>query len=553
MEGKNEMKKIVLLLCLLFLIIPSTTFAQDNVKTVGVAWDYNLVNQLQYMYPADRTWFDICTGFRVYVGPSSRSPEITGPNDTSFSYSTAIDFDCQVTRAETGEISNVTCSICGAAGTGSNTTEDPNSSQCQVTITNLIEGSTYYLTATAYEKNSTNQVIAESLYSNEISYTVPLNKFTITSTTGANGTVTPLGAVDYDRGGSATYTITPNSGYTINDVTVDGTSVGSVSSYTFNNIQATHTISATFTNQKFTITASAGAGGSISPTGVINVNYGASQSYSITPQTGYDILDVLVDGSSRGPITSHTFSNITTNHTISATFTVKKYTIVASAGSGGSISPSGNVSVNYGSTQTFNFTPSSGYRISNVNVDGVSVGTGASYTFNNITSGHTITVTFIRMYVITASAGSGGSISPSGSINVDEGSSQSFSITPNSGYQVDNVMVDLTPIGKVTSYQFTGITNNHTIEAYFSVLIVNYPITLYVNNAGGRIDGPTSVQRGTDATYSFAIYEGYKCRNIKLDGTSIGCVSSYTLTNVQSSHKIELLLTPRTPGHLRRN
>ena len=69
-------------------------------------------------------------------------------------------------------------------------------------------------------------------------------------------------------------------------------------------------------------------------------------------------------------------------------------TITASAGEGGSITPSGMVSVNSGSNQTFNIIPNSGYEISDVKVDGSSVGAVNSYTFNNISSNHTITATF---------------------------------------------------------------------------------------------------------------------------------------------------------------
>jgi len=70
----------------------------------------------------------------------------------------------------------------------------------------------------------------------------------------------------------------------------------------------------------YTITASAGPNGSISPSGSVTVNQGSNKSFTITPDTGYSINDVLVDGSSVGAVSSYTFTNITQNHTISATF-----------------------------------------------------------------------------------------------------------------------------------------------------------------------------------------------------------------------------------------
>jgi hypothetical protein len=68
--------------------------------------------------------------------------------------------------------------------------------------------------------------------------------------------------------------------------------------------------------------------------------------------------------------------------------------ITASAGAGGTISPSGEVAVSAGSNQTFQFFPDSGYRVLDVIVDGSSVGRSTSYTFTNVSSNHTITVTF---------------------------------------------------------------------------------------------------------------------------------------------------------------
>ena len=68
------------------------------------------------------------------------------------------------------------------------------------------------------------------------------------------------------------------------------------------------------------ITASAGANGTISPLGVTSVTYNGSQLYTITPNSGYVVNDVLVDGSSVGLQTSYMFSSVTANHTISVTF-----------------------------------------------------------------------------------------------------------------------------------------------------------------------------------------------------------------------------------------
>ena len=72
------------------------------------------------------------------------------------------------------------------------------------------------------------------------------------------------------------------------------------------------------------------------------------------------------------------------------------YTIKATAGAGGSISPSGSVSVREGRDQTFTITPDKGYAVSNVKIDGKSIGAVKSYTFENVSRTHTIEVIFMK-------------------------------------------------------------------------------------------------------------------------------------------------------------
>ena len=82
--------------------------------------------------------------------------------------------------------------------------------------------------------------------------------------------------------------------------------------------------------------------------------------------------------------------------------TVSSYTIKASAGNGGIISPSGNVSVKRGDDQTFSINPINGYRISDVIVDGKSVGAVSTYTFDSVKANHTIQVKFVKYNSIVA-------------------------------------------------------------------------------------------------------------------------------------------------------
>jgi parallel beta-helix repeat protein len=165
------------------------------------------------------------------------------------------------------------------------------------------------------------------------------------------------------------------------------------------------------TPKTYTITSSATEGGSISPLGETTVTEGASQSFTITPNEGYEISDVLVDGESTGVLTAYTFTNIKANHTILAVFTqetqpsspatptVTQYTIIATAGPGGSTDPAGSVKVTNGKEKTFTITPDDCYQIKDVLVDNISVGDVGTYTLTNVKKNHNIEAIFTpRIY-----------------------------------------------------------------------------------------------------------------------------------------------------------
>ena len=144
--------------------------------------------------------------------------------------------------------------------------------------------------------------------------------YLITPTAGAGGSITPDTPQVVEHGASITFTIAANTGYHIADVGVDGSSQGALTSYTFSNVTASHTISAAFALDTFVITPTAGAGGAITPGVPQTVPYSGTQGFAITPDTGYHILDVSVDGGSVGAVSAYTFTNVTANHTLTAAF-----------------------------------------------------------------------------------------------------------------------------------------------------------------------------------------------------------------------------------------
>jgi len=432
------------------------------------------------------------------------------------------------------------------------------------TVTSLNDGQTYYFAAKAY--NSSGSL---SGYSNEINGTISSSApatYSITATANSNGTITAQNnsnvttsssgstvttTVTVNSGASQAFSITPNSGYSISGVTVDGASVGAVTSYTFSSVAANHTISATFSASAvntYTLTASAGTGGAISPSGGITVNAGASQSFSVSPSTGYYTTSVTVDGTAVATnqgFYNYTFSNVSANHTITASFAVAAYTISATAGSGGSISPASAL-ISYGGSQTVTITPNSGYKVSNVTVDGTSVGAVSTYTFSNVAANHTINATFASnittSYTITASAGTGGSISPSGTVSAASGSSQTFTITPATGYYTASVTVDGTVVATNQgsySYTFSNVAANHTISAAFAV--AGYTITPTAGTGGSISPTSALVSYGGSQTFTVSPSTGYYTTSVTVDGTVVASNQgfySYTFSNVSANHTI---------------
>lgn len=289
----------------------------------------------------------------------------------------------------------------------------------------------------------------------------------------------------------------------------------------------------------YTITVTQTAHGSISPSGVVSVASGANQTFTIAPDLGYHITAVTVDGSGVGTSGTYQFTNITANHTITATYAIDTNNITSSAGANGTISPSGTTAVNYGANQTYTFTPSTNYYVLAVTVDGVAIGAPSSYTFYNVTAAHTISVTFsATQFNLYAQAYPGGSISPSGTITVNAGDTQAFTITPNSGYVIGDVLVNGASVGTPSTYTMSNIGASASIEAYFGA-ISSYLIAV-MQSTGGTISpaGEVYVVPGTDQTFTITPNVGYYVRSLVVDGVPITAARSYTFTNVRAIHTI---------------
>lgn len=201
----------------------------------------------------------------------------------------------------------------------------------QYTITDLANGSTYYLAATAY--NTSN---IESAYSAEVIYTGCTYSISPTKASiaeqGGTGTlqvITQAGCSWTARSGASWLTITSGNAGTGNGmVTFSATSntdasvrtaTSTIAGNTFTVTQAGSNPTST-ASKSYSINASAGTGGYISPSGTVTLSQGTNKTFSITPAKGYRISKVSVDGVSVGAVSTYTFSNINRNHTIFAAF-----------------------------------------------------------------------------------------------------------------------------------------------------------------------------------------------------------------------------------------
>lgn len=98
-------------------------------------------------------------------------------------------------------------------------------------------------------------------------------------------------------------------------------------------------------------------------------------------------------------------------------------------------------------------------------------------------------------YIITATAGANGSISPSGSVEVKEGADQTFTITADEGYEIENLKVDSSDVSAASSYTFNNVTEEHSIEATFKQKVTNPDPEQPENPDPGKPEDPNPAEK----------------------------------------------------------
>ncbi len=200
--------------------------------------------------------------------------------------------------------------------------------------------------------------------------------YTVTATAGSGGSITPATRT-VQQGQTTTFTVTPDTGYSISTVSgCNGSLSGNI--YTTGAITSACSVVASFSLNSYTIAAAAGEGGSITSSSQ-SVQHGQTATFTITPNAGYSITDVTgCNGSLSGNI--YTTGAITNACTVTVSFSINSYTVTATAGDGGSITPASQT-VNHGATTSFTITPNAGYSIENV------TGCGGSLSDDTYTTG----------------------------------------------------------------------------------------------------------------------------------------------------------------------
>ena len=384
---------------------------------------------------------------------------------------------------------------------------------------------------------------------------VTVESYDITATAGEGGTITAEGLADgkvsVTEGESATFTITANDGYEVSDVKVDGTSVGKRTSYTFENVDAAHTIEATFAFTNYTaanpfefpttkgttktleaeyattITEACGATewrcevnseawasngkyinslnktstGADSVAYAYNAPVAGTYKVTVTYRSGSD-TNKLAWSEQDGKITAGQVAtpNSKVNNALQAK-TVEFNMVVTTAGAGTLVftAPDGdspqtdkfdielvkladeadltelqtaitNAEAILNAADKDKYSAAALVELQELVNAGKQLTTESSQADVDAKKAEiTAKIADIQtQFTITATAGNGGKIAPTGATNVYKGTSKAFTITPNDGYHVDSLTVDGTAVDVVTEYTFSDVTANHTIAVTFA-------------------------------------------------------------------------------------
>ncbi len=400
------------------------------------------------------------------------------------------------------------------AGTGTGTvSSDPGSINCGTNCQETFDhGATVTLTAvpdasatfTGWSGACTGaescQVTLEEAQS--VTATFALMRYTVTATAGANGAIDPL-TRDLDHGTTTTFTVTPTTGYSASVSGCGGTLAGNI--YTMGPITAACPVTTTFTLNSYSLsTAVSPAGAGTVTCTAYQVPHGGASTCTATAHAGYSFG--FWSGDCAGATCALT--NITSNKSITANFARNSYALsVTKAGTGtgtvtsdpGAIDCGTNCqeTFEHGALVTLTATPDASSTFTGWS--GACTGAGACQV--QMEEAQRVTATFtLKRYTVTATAGTGGSISPA-TRSVNHGASTTFTVTPATGYRIGTVSGCGGSLAGGT-YTTGAIIAACPVRATFT-LLPKYTLTVTKGGTGTVTSAPAGIACGATCRAAF--------------------------------------------------
>lgn len=272
------------------------------------------------------------------------------------------------------------------------------------------------------------------------------------------------------------------------------------------------------------------------------VDEGKPVTFTFKPDAGHELYRATVNGNDIMPLVvdnKYTINGVTDDIRLNAEFSLIHYTIKTSCTAGGSVSAS-SYSVLYGEDVTFTVTPSEGYEIESIKLNGIDVTSkfnNGSYTLKGVTADQELYAAFKPLvYAVHISCGSNGTVTAD-SETVAYGQSISFTITPNEGYMIEEVLYngsDVTNKVKNGKYTVTDVQG----EVYLSVTfkIAEFNISIVCGEGGSVTSSAQFVGYGESVTFTITPDEGREIESVILNGVDITndvADGKYTVYNIK--------------------
>ena len=284
------------------------------------------------------------------------------------------------------------------------------------------------------------------------------------------GHVTGGGAVS--EGDSVTMSAVPSENYAFDGWFSGNKRVSTATNYTVSNVKGDAEYVARFSRDYIRVRVESNNSDAGDVTGGGKVQYGGSTTISAKAYNGY----VFTGWEEGGDIVSRDASirlkDLTVDRKFTAIFSKTEYTVnvVGYPTEGGMVAGAGKFKL--GSSAVIRAVPAAGFRFDGWQVNGQYVSRSAEFRIENVRQDYTFTAIFLRTTGVTYEidsgvATTGGSISPSGKVNVLCGQSITYTITPKSGFAILAVAVDGVQVGPVSTYTFSNVQGPHMIAAAF--------------------------------------------------------------------------------------